>query len=36
MIINTGCKNQNPTILVPRNGTNVDKRNETSYEFVKA
>lgn len=30
------CKKQNTTILIPRNGTNVDKRNETSYDFIAA
>ena len=30
------CKKQITEILIPRNGTNVDERNETSYEFVKA
>ena len=30
------CKNKITEILIPRNGTNVDERNETSYDFVKA
>lgn len=29
------CKKQNIQILIPRNGTNVEERNETSYDFVK-
>ena len=36
MIIPNSCKNQNTQILIPKNGTDVDKRNETSYEFMKA
>ena len=35
MVIPNACKNQISEILIPRNGTNVDERNETSYEFVK-
>jgi hypothetical protein len=36
IIIPKNCTNIISLILIPRNGTNVYERNETSYEFVKA